>query len=1016
MRKVLSTAVLLFSIVLNTLYAQESCRLQSISGSLLFLPEGGTEYLDMEFVTTPCFPENLTWSNVPEWATVEPFGDDRIRVICDENSQGPRSETLYFSYNGEAAISVMISQIVPLIPPDTPPAPVKVSDPCGGPVILGKNGLPGPGITWYWQGTDPTGQLTSAPASDPNYTVPQNGRYYLRAYRSANNMWSNVSSYIDVSINSGDIWYKDGDGDGRSASKTTSCGSPGEGYVLAVDGEGDCDDDNPFVYMSQTWYLDADNDGHAIDQTTSCGSPGSGWKPGPLPVDDCDDGNPGEYAFRTWYLDADNDGHAIDQTTSCGSPGSGWKAGPLPVDDCDGDSITDPANDCVAPVSSDPSDHNYIYTRTYQRSAAEMGMATDAVIPHFTESDYLIQQITYYDGLGRPMQQNAIRQSPDGRDIVTHMGYDDYGRMDKEWLPVTDGQQSTDFGHFVTGDMEASTRGYYDTPDTYGADFPNVSGSDVNPYSQKHFEPSPLNRVLKQAAPGEAWKLNTSGEDHSIEFAYLVNTHDPLDPGHADNDNVRLFQVNTVFADNTYTPTLVYGDYGEGNPVGYYAQGELYMNITKDENHASTGPATDKLHTTEEFTDKQGRVVLKRTYALVDPGDGSPSVVEAHDTYYVYDDFDNLTYVLPPKMEATTTDLADLNDRMDQLGYQYVYDHRNRLVEKKIPGKGWEYIVYNKLDLPIMTQDAVQRENGEWLFTKYDAFGRVAITGKMADDDDRKALQGRVDQSTNRNWVVQKDTDASVGTGGAVLYYDHQAFPTTNITEVLTINYYDAYREWFLPTGAPTSVDLLGRPGETSTSNVQGLPTVSRVRVLDQSPAQWINTVTRYDAKGRAIYTYSENEYLGTVDIVETQLDFVGRPEKIRTLHQRNGNTIVTLDNFTYDHVGRLLAQTQCIGDASLGDECPMDGDTPADVVWNGASQGNIGSDLEATGSITVTNATILPGPDGETTLRIVGGSGQELIVHNDYDELGQLVQKKVGGAPGMDYAGTNGLQTVDYA
>ncbi|MEP3445575.1 MAG: RHS repeat-associated core domain-containing protein, partial [Flavobacteriaceae bacterium] len=37
------------------------------------------------------------------------------------------------------------------------------------------------------------------------------------------------------------------------------------------------------------------------------------------------------------------------------------------------------------------------------------------------------------------------------------------------------------------------------------------------------------------------------------------------------------------------------------------------------------------------------------------------------------------------------------------------------------------------------------------------------------------------------------------------------------------------------------------------------------------------------------------------------------------------------------------------------------------------------------------------------------------LIVYNSYDELGQLQAKKVGGVPGIDYASTAGLQTVDY-
>ncbi|WP_226789953.1 DUF6443 domain-containing protein, partial [Flagellimonas hadalis] len=244
----------------------------------------------------------------------------------------------------------------------------------------------------------------------------------------------------------------------------------------------------------------------------------------------------------------------------------------------------------------------------------------------------------------------------------------------------------------------------------YGADFPSLTGTNVNAYSQKSFEPSPLNRVLKQAAPGEAWKL---GGGHEVEFGHGPNVA----------NEVRRFSVTLSFANDTYTPTL--------SNNGYYAAGELYKNITKDENHTS---GTD--HTTEEFVDKQGRVVLKRTH---NGGD--------HDTYYVYDDYGNLTYVIPPKVTTDNVSATELNE----LCYQYVYDHRNRLVEKKLPGKGREHIVYNKLDQPIMTQDSKQDAANEWLFTQYDAFGRVAYTGiDTGNSSSRTSLQTSANGAVNQ--------------------------------------------------------------------------------------------------------------------------------------------------------------------------------------------------------------------------------------------------------------------------
>ncbi len=539
-----------------------------------------------------------------------------------------------------------------------------------------------------------------------------------------------------------------------------------------------------------------------------------------------------------------------------------------------------------AVISADPyinlsldDTQNYIFTRSYQTE-----MSTPSGIINNKD---VIEGVTYFDGLGRPKQQIGIKASNDKQDIVTFIDYDEYGRQEKEYLPY---EATGTLGSYRTN-AESATESFYNEPK-----YQNTA----NPFSETAFEPSPLNRVLKQAAPGHDWRMDGG---HEIEFGYETNTA----------TEVRLFTI-TFTNDDTEVPTLTGG-------TTFYGANELYKTVTYDENHTS-GTA----HSTEEFKDKQGRVILKRTYAST--GSATP---EAHDTYYVYDDFGNLTYVIPPKVTVSPTEGVS-DTELSELCYQYVYDHRNRLIKKKIPGKGEEYIVYNKLDQPVMTQDANLEAGAAWLFTKYDAFGRVAYTGKISDNRDRDAIQTEANALTGNLWVT---TGAPVLIGGATMYYDNGGYPNAQNAEVLTINYYDDYS--FLDS----EDTVFNNPGTTYnqniTPNTKSLATGSKVKVL--STSFWITTATYYDHKARPIYIVSQNEYLNTTDIAETKMDFVKALES-KTTHIKDDNTpIVTIDTFTYDHMGRLLEQNQKI--------------------------------------------------DSQTT---------EQIVANTYDELGQLVTKEVGG------------------
>lgn len=558
----------------------------------------------------------------------------------------------------------------------------------------------------------------------------------------------------------------------------------------------------------------------------------------------------------------------------------------------------------VAPSAARNYSHKIVYKKGY--SAAIVNNATN---------DQKIETIQYYDGLGRPIQIVAVRQggkdsSNNDSDLINHITYDDYGRQVIEYLPVP---SSDNNGKYNLIDTQTDINTYYD------ARFPNewTSSSLANPYSEKLLEDSPLNRLVQQGAPGEHWKI---GGGHEIEFDYSTNTS---------STEVRLYTVSFT-NNNPELPNLV--------TSGYYPIHSLFKNIVYDENHSS---GTN--HSSEEFKDKQGRVILKRTYATID------GTSATHDTYYVYDNFGNLTYVLAPKSDATANQPD--STELDELCYQYKYDQRNRLINRKIPGKGWKSIVYNLTDQPVMTQDSILYTQNKWLFTKYDVYGRVAYSGIKSTPNTQSTFQSYAD---NPNSYTQYETQQSSfqAKGGVNLYYNNVAIPTT-MTDITTVNYYDNYD--FLGS-ENINVPSTNYYGASITTNTKGLVTGTKVRVLDTN--DWITTVTAYDEHNRAIWTYTQNDFLNTTDIIESKLvdytdDISGRVYETKTTHKKtNKSDIVTIEKFDYDHAGKLLIHTHNIND--LGDES---------------------------------------------------------IATNEYDALGQLIRKKVGN----DQSTSSELQVVDY-
>jgi len=588
---------------------------------------------------------------------------------------------------------------------------------------------------------------------------------------------------------------------------------------------------------------------------------------------------------------------------------------------------------------------NFVSTAAPKKAVSEANYGT------LTKND-ITQNITYFDGLGRPIQTIAIGQGADGQNIVTPMKYDTFGRQIKEYLPYTVVNLTNNHPK-IDPDVAISEAALFYNKKEYQYT--------ANPFSEKEFEFSPLNRVQKQAAPGASWKM---GNGNEIKIEYKANT--PADA-------VKVLKANTNWQ-------AALGLYEISFSItGNYAQGELYKTITYDENSGAN--PTESAGSTVEFKNKEGQIILKRTY-----DSGNP-----HDTYYVYDDYGNLTYVIPPKaadlIGTTTNTTANLTSTavvlpgntlnltasnsitllsgfhaqagstfsaiisdgtqsvLDQLCYQYKYDNRNRLVEKKLPGKQWEFIVYDKLDRPVATGPArspFSDINSEgWMITKYDAFSRPVYTGwnnQTSTSASRKLLQ----DAQNVAGVLYEKKQSSGTIDGITVYYSNTVAPTS--FKLLTVNYYDAYTYPNAPA-TPSSIE-----NQPLLSNTKGLATGSWTRVLTTSASTAGETATTfYDPKARPVRIYMQN-YLGGYTYTDNSLDhFSGQLKYSITRHKRaaSDGELTTKEVFTYSAQDRLLTQTHQINNGPV-----------------------------------------------------------ETIVDNTYDELGQLITKKVG----------NNTQKIDYS
>ncbi|WP_433631758.1 DUF6443 domain-containing protein [Chryseobacterium cucumeris] len=464
------------------------------------------------------------------------------------------------------------------------------------------------------------------------------------------------------------------------------------------------------------------------------------------------------------------------------------------------------------------------------------------------------ETVTYFDGLGRPKQIISVKATTTGKDLVTPITYDGFGRQAKDILPVP---ANTLNSAIHTGIVNETAANSY-----YGV---------TNAYTERDIENSPLDRVKQVAQPGEPWKMAAG---HTQKFKYEVNQ----------GSEVKKFITNTTTS-TTGTDNKTVSSVSIVPGSEFYGAGTLYKNTVTDEDGTPV----------IQFQNGRGETVLVRRT------DGTQNI----DTYYVYNEYGQKAFVIPPlavkKIEQNSNVVT--TDIVNSLCYQYRYDGLDRQVEKRLPGRDdWESVVYDAADRPVLTQDVNLKNKGQWLLTKYDALGRIAYTG-LVSGGDRASMKSQLATQV----VSETPSDTGFSKNGIMVYYTNNFLSA--FTTVLTVNYYDSYprdTKEFPP--AKILEQYVVNEDKTLNGGVstKGLPTASYVKNIEDD--NWTKTYFYYNTKGEKVSEKSWN-HLGGYTKKEFKLDFSGAVDESYTYHKKGSADaeVVIKERFVYDDQKRLL-------------------------------------------------------------------------------------------------------------
>ena len=452
----------------------------------------------------------------------------------------------------------------------------------------------------------------------------------------------------------------------------------------------------------------------------------------------------------------------------------------------------------------------------------------------------------YVDGLGRTSLTVSKDASPGCGDLATLQEYDLNGRPSRTWLPAPINAGGGFCGADAFKQSSISNHG------------------DSKPFSQTRYDGSPLNRRVEELGPGSIW--HTSNK--CVRTEYTTNSS---------NNPCRKYEVSTDGTSFSLNGTWQTGDL------------DVTVSVDEDGNRRLT------------FTDMRGLTVLQRDINSTDNN-------RQHDTYFIYDVYGNLCFVLPPMasdiLTSQNTSWTENSDDVARYCYCYKYDNRNLCVSKKLPGCDPVLMRYDKAHRLVFIQDGNLRAAGKYKFTFSDMFGREVVSGLCSDS--LPDISG-IEVSANAAYYIG-------GINNGVNYVlGYSLSPSLRDIEPLFANYFDFYNYLNIFATEKDSLQYNSMTGyddrywNNGSNSARGLLTGTAAMVLGDTTV--LVKSLYYDSHGNVIQSHESNA-AGGYDHDYLHLTFTGKPLTIRHEHSTDTTHHVDINTMTYDSMERLLTTT----------------------------------------------------------------------------------------------------------